>query len=637
MKHLVIGTAGHVDHGKTSLIKALTGIDTDRLKEEKQRGITIELGFASLVLPSGQILGIVDVPGHEKFIKNMVAGASGIDLVMMVIAADEGIMPQTKEHLQICSLLGISKGIIALTKIDLVEREWLELVKTEIEEFFQQTFLQDAPVIPISVINNKGIQDLISAIDTIVRTIPEKTNDHIFRLPIDRVFTIKGFGTVATGTVVSGHIGKGEDVQILPANTETRIRGIQIHNQSVEKAHKGQRAAINLQGIEKSALTRGDVMSRPYTIWPSQRMDVFLEFLPSNTRNLKNRTLVRLHAGTSERMARVILLEKDELTPGQTGWAQLVLADQDVVVAGDRFVLRSYSPVTTIGGGQIIDPWPTKHKRMNPHVIEDLILLKDGTLKEKIFVILQQCGYRGTDLRTLTFRLGTYMKKIQEELEKLLHEKKILLLDSENTTVIASDFFKQLEDRIQTILDAYHKNNPLREGMAKEELKASLEKFVSPKLFNVLLNDLQKRRKIASEKELIRLTGHQVELSGDLDALRHEIIRIYKQAGLTPPALPDVINKFNDQKKRVQNIIHFLLKDGGLVKISEELVFLREVLDQLQSRYTDALVKEGKATPARFKELTGLSRKYIIPLMEYFDTIKLTVRIGDHRVLRKKS
>jgi len=310
MKHLVIGTAGHVDHGKTSLIKALTGIDTDRLKEEKQRGITIELGFASLVLPSGQILGIVDVPGHEKFIKNMVAGASGIDLVMMVIAADEGIMPQTKEHLQICSLLGISKGIIALTKIDLVEREWLELVKTEIEEFFQQTFLQDAPVIPISVINNKGIQDLISAIDTIVRTIPEKTNDHIFRLPIDRVFTIKGFGTVATGTVVSGHIGKGEDVQILPANTETRIRGIQIHNQSVEKAHKGQRAAINLQGIEKSALTRGDVMSRPYTIWPSQRMDVFLEFLPSNTRNLKNRTLVRLHAGTSERMARVILLEK---------------------------------------------------------------------------------------------------------------------------------------------------------------------------------------------------------------------------------------------------------------------------------------------------------------------------------------
>ncbi|HQH16435.1 MAG TPA: selenocysteine-specific translation elongation factor, partial [Smithella sp.] len=315
MKHFVLGTAGHVDHGKTALIKALTGVDTDRLKEEKQRGITIELGFASLMLPSGQTLGIVDVPGHEKFIKHMVSGAAGIDFVLMIIAADEGIMPQTKEHLQICSMLGISRGIVALTKTDLVEQDWLDLVRSEIFDFLQGTFLEDAPVVPVSALKQEGLTELIKAIDEMARKIDQKADDGIFRLPVDRVFTMKGFGTVVTGTLVSDHIKIGEEIQILPGNITTRIRGMQVHNQPVEEAWAGQRTAINLQGVEKSTIERGNVLVRPKTVWPSQRLDVLVEFLAANAKNLKNRTLVRLHTGTSEIIARLILLDKDELAP----------------------------------------------------------------------------------------------------------------------------------------------------------------------------------------------------------------------------------------------------------------------------------------------------------------------------------
>jgi selenocysteine-specific elongation factor len=636
MNHLVLGTAGHVDHGKTALIKALTGTDTDRLKEEKQRGITIELGFTSLTLPSGHTLGIVDVPGHEKFVKTMVAGASGIDLVMMVIAADEGIMPQTREHLQICSLLGISRGIIALTKIDLVEQEWLELVQTEIKAFFKNTFLQDAPIVPVSAVTEQGLPELVEAIHTTVNSITDKTDDGIFRLPIDRVFTIKGFGTVVTGTIVSGQIAKGEEIQILPLNITARIRGLQVHNQSVEDAWKGQRTAMNLQGVEKSSIERGNIIARPQTIWPSQRLDVFLEFLASNPKSIKNRTLVRLHTGTNEIIARLILLEQDELAPGQTGWAQLVVSDQAAVVAHDRFVLRSYSPVTTIGGGRIIDPLPAKHKRMNQKVIEELNTLKEGTLTEKISIMLERCGYKGANPRFLAFRLGIRREKVEEIINLFLADEKAFLLDGEDTTVISSIFFSQLEALIVRHLDQYHKKNPLREGMPKEELKASLEKLATPKLFNMVLNSLAKKETIVSDRDSLRLFRHKVDISGDLDAMRQEIAGIYQQAGLAPPSLADVLNRFQD-KKKAQNIISLMIKEGRLVKINEDLCFSKDNIEKLKDDYTRLLMKDGKSTPATFKALTGLSRKYIIPLMEYFDMAKLTVRVGDHRVLRKPS
>jgi selenocysteine-specific elongation factor len=637
MKHFVLGTAGHVDHGKTALIKALTGVDTDRLKEEKERGITIELGFASLNLPSGQTLGIVDVPGHEKFIKHMVSGAAGIDLVMMVIAADEGIMPQTREHLHICSLLGISRGIVALTKIDLVEKDWLELVKSEINEFLRGTFLEGAPIVPVSALKKEGLADLIAALESTVNTIPEKADCGIFRLPIDRVFTMKGFGTVVTGTLISDRIKVGEDIQILPEEINARIRGIQVHNQAVEEAWAGQRTAINLQGIEKTSLQRGDVLVRPETVRPSQRLDVFVEFLISNSKSLKNRTLVRLHTGTSEIIARIILLEKDELAPGQKTFAQLVLANKDVVVAGDRFVLRSYSPITTIGGGQIIDPLPAKHKRLNSKIIEELNLLQNGTLPQRISVILEQAGFTGINLRGLAFRLGVNAKNIRESLENLFSAKKAFLLDNEDTTVISAYYFHQLEELIGQNLAAYHKKNPLQEGISKEELKASLGNIISPKLFNMALHSLNKKGTAASDKNNVRLAGHRVQLGGELDSLRHAIGKIYSEAGLTPPSLTDVANNFAEQKEKAQSIIKLMLKDGDLIKINEELCFARYALDKLRGDYKALLIKDGKATPSSFKDLTGLSRKYIIPLMEYFDMNKLTVRVGDHRILREKA
>jgi selenocysteine-specific elongation factor len=637
MQHFVLGTAGHVDHGKTSLIKALTGTDTDRLKEEKERGITIELGFASLALPCGHTLGIVDVPGHEKFIKHMVAGAAGIDLVLMVIAADEGIMPQTKEHLQICSLLGITTGLVALTKIDLVEKDWLELVRSEITDYLQDTFLAEAPIVPVSAVKETGIPELLAETDKIVSRLQEKNDDGIFRLPVDRIFTMKGFGTVVTGTLISDKIKVGEDVQILPENISTRIRGIQVHNQPTEEAFSGQRTALNLQGIDKATLARGNVLVRPQTLRPTKRLDVFFEYLASNTRKLKNRSLVRLHTGTTEIMTRIVLLNADELSPGEKSFAQLILADEDVVVAGDHFVLRSYSPVTTIGGGRILDPLPGKHKRKNKKILDDLQILQSGALPEKISVLLERAGFNGINVRSLAFRLGIHVKKIREALEKLFSDRQAILLSGDDTTALSSHLYAQLEDLLMKSLADYHQNNPLKEGISKEELKAALAGTVSAKLFNMVLASLGKRNLIASDKDNVRLASHLVQLAGEEDALRRSIASTYTQAGLTPPSLADVLNGFKDRKIKAQSIVKLMIKDGELIKINEDLCFTGEALTRLREEYKAQLVRDGQATPATFKDLTGLSRKYIIPLMEYFDTSKLTVRVGDHRILREKN
>ncbi len=636
MQHFVLGTAGHVDHGKTSLIKALTGIDTDRLKEEKERGITIELGFASLNLPTGATLGIVDVPGHEKFIKHMVAGAAGIDLVLMVIAADEGIMPQTKEHLQICSLLGITTGLVALTKTDLVEPDWLELVRSEITDYLKNTFLSGASIVPVSAVKEIGIPELLAEINKTVNTLKEKTDDGIFRLPVDRIFTMKGFGTVVTGTLTSDRIKVGEEIQILPEDISARVRGIQVHNAPVEEAFSGQRTAINLQGIEKSTLERGNVLVRPHTVWPTKRLDVFFEYLPSNIRKLKNRSLVRLHTGTTEIMTRIVFLDADELSPGEKTFAQLNLAEDDVVVAGDHFVLRSYSPVTTIGGGSILDPLPGKHKRKNKKVLEDLQILRDGTVTERISVILERAGFEGIHLRALAFRLGVHVKKIRETLEKLFSSHQAILLASEDTTCLSVHPYRQLEEMMLKSLAEYHKKNPLQAGISKEEFKSAQPPAVSIKLFNMALNELGKKGSVTSDKDTVRLSSHQVQLEGEEDQLRQSISSTYAQSGLTPPSLTEVLNSFQNRKAKAQNIIKLMLRDGDLVKINEDLCFSREALAKLREDYKAQLLRDGQATPATFKDLTGLSRKYIIPLMEYFDVNKLTVRVGDHRILREK-
>lgn len=638
MKHLVMGTAGHVDHGKTALIKVLTGVDTDRLKEEQERGITIELGFASLTLPNGRTLGVVDVPGHERFVRNMVAGAAGIDLVALVVAADEGVMPQTREHLHICTLLGIRKGFVALTKIDMVDEAWLELVSEDVRTFLQGTFLQNAPIVPVSSLTKSGIPGLLSTIAETADEVEQGTDVGLFRLPVDRVFTMKGFGTVVTGTLISGKVETGEEIEILPAGLRTRVRGIQVHNQSVETAETGQRTAVNLQGIDRYSIERGNVLTRPGVLVGSQRLDCIYRHLSANGHRLKSRALVRLHAGTSEIMARIILLDRDELEPGAECCCQLVLEALLTAVAGDRFVIRSYSPVTTIGGGLIIDPLPAKHKRPSASILSEFRKLADGTHEEKATVILDRAGIAGITEKHLVIRTGIRSRDLHRCLEGMFSAKTALLVDRDEMRVLSYTVYQAFQERILQELREYHAGNPLKDGLSREELRTTLDRggVISQKIFAMSLRELEKRQEIVTEKETIRLVGHIVHLQGEMENLQSQLSVLYRQGGIAPPTVREVMERFPDRKKEVASLIQVMTREGILVRISEDLNIDRDALMKLREDYRQLLIRDVKATPASFKDLTGLSRKFVIPLMEYFDMTKLTMRAGDHRILRER-
>lgn len=636
MKHIVLGTAGHVDHGKTALIKAITGVDTDRLKEEKERGISIELGFASLTLRNHLTLGVIDVPGHERFIKNMVSGAAGIDVVVLVIAADEGVMPQTREHLQICELLGIKKGLVALTKIDLVDKDWLDLVEDDVRNFLQGTFMENAPIIPVSALSGEGLEGLLDALIDITEGIDRKSDSGIFRLPIDRVFTMRGFGTVVTGTLTSGNVNVGDEVEILPQGILAKIRGIQIHGQTASTAEAGQRTAINLQGVEKATIERGDVLVRPYTLRPSKRLDLHVMYLPGHDKKLKNRSLVRFHVGTTELIARIILLDTEEMSPGEEGNAQIILESPAVAMSGDRFVLRSYSPITTIGGGVIVDPLPRKHGRYSERVNREFYLLRDGQDSEIVATMIARAGMEGIDIPRLTERTGMHQDLLKKILEVMYSQRKAVHIDSDGPKVFSFQVYQNLQEKILSETRAYHKKYPLREGIMKEELRNTMGSFISSKLFNMAIRELEKNGQMVVDREVVRLQGHSVNLKGKLEDIRTEIAAFYMASGLTPPTVREIITKFADQRDEVENVLGIMLKEGVLVRINEELYFHKDALQKLRENYRNLLMKEGKATPAGFKELTGLTRKFIIPLMEYFDMTKLTVRAGDHRILRER-
>ncbi len=636
MKHIILGTAGHVDHGKTSLIKALTGIDTDRLKEEKERGITIELGFASLALPGGVKLGIVDVPGHERFIKNMVAGASGIDMVMMVIAADEGVMPQTREHLQICSFLGIRKGMVVISKTDMVTQEWLELVKEDVATFLAGSFLEGAPVISVSAATQAGLEDLLGILNQIAATIGEDTDPGIFRLPVDRVFTMKGFGTVITGTLMSGMIELGENVEILPPGISSKIRGIQVHNASVERAEAGQRTAVNFQGLEKESIRRGDVVVRPGLLIPSRTLDVCFEYLGGFERKLKNRAQVRFHYGTSEIMARLIPMDREEVKSGEKVFAQLVLDEPAVTIAGDRFVIRSYSPVTTIGGGLIADPHPPKHKRFKPEVLEAFATLLEGDDTAKVSVIVGRAGLTGITLHELIVRTGIRSSLLRKILDRMLSERTAILLDKEETRVVSYIPYGELLDHLLAQLDRYHRKNPLREGLSREELRMALGLGGNQKFFAMAIKDLEKKGKIVVDRENVRRADHRVDLGIGLETMRNDIEIHYSRAGLSPPTVREVLEKYADKKDNARDVLSVLLREGALIRVTEDLYFSGEAILKLREAYKKQLLAQGQANPASFKDLTGLSRKFIIPLMEYFDLSKLTIRSGDVRILRER-
>jgi selenocysteine-specific elongation factor len=637
MKNIVLGTAGHVDHGKTALIKAITNVDTDRLKEEKERGITIELGFAPLTLKSGQRVGIIDVPGHEKFVKNMVAGAGGIDVVIMVIAADEGIMPQTREHMEICELLAVKEGLVALTKADLVNDEWIGLVKEDIENFLQDTFLENAPIIPISSVTSSGIPEFLDELNRIVERAEEHIRSSFFRLPVDRVFTMKGFGTVVTGTLISGKATVGDVVEFLPSQKKAKIRGLQVHNETAENATTGQRTAINLQGISKTAIRRGDLLACPNTFEPSNRFDVLLRYLPSARAKIKDRVLTRFHIGTAQVLSRLILLGKKEIKPGEDVYARVYLESPVAAMAGDRFVIRSYSPVTTIGGGKILDPLVIKKRQTDQVLLAELELLDKGDERVRTGVIMERAGLTGISIRHLSVRTGIALERQKKILEEMLSKGEAILLEREPQTVMSPMIYKSLRERILLEAKTYHEMFPLKNGFFKEELRVSTGDFIDQTLFNRAIRDLGRDGKIVVEKDKIRLQDHRVDLKGDLEKLREEIENIYLNAGLTPSATKDVLSRFPGKKKEAGSILTVLVHDGILVKVNEDMYFHRESIDGLEKRYRKLLNEEGKSSPATFRDLTGLSRKYAIPLIEYFDKTKLTIRVGDHRVLRGRS
>ena len=634
MKQIILGTAGHIDHGKTSLIKAISGTDTDRLKEEKERGITIELGFASLDLPGGQHLGIVDVPGHEKFVKNMVAGATGIDIVVMVIAADEGVMPQTREHMEICTLLGIQHGLIVMTKTDMVDEEWLELALEDIREFSQGTFLEDAPILPVSSVTGDGIPELISTIAEIAGSIPQRPPSSLFRLPIDRVFTMKGFGTVITGTLVSGKINVGETIMVYPTGITSKVRGIQVHNQSAQSAEAGMRTAINFQGLDKTAIKRGEVLSTPNALIASYMVDVSFHYLASSKKPLKNRTLIRFHTGTSEVMGYLILLDQEELPPGQTVVAQLRLDSPVAIVKDDRFVVRSYSPVRTIGGGQVLNPIPQKHKRLKQDVIDGLQHLTDEDPEAIISQQIQQAGYGGVSFSHLKIMTNLTDKQLDTALQHLLSKKTITQTDKQNRIFLHQFTFDQLIQKTAEYLANYHAANPLKAGMPKEELKSKFPQLSDPKVFNLVLNQMIKSNQIAQEENTVRLSDHRVSLGADQADIRKKIQAIYKKGGLQPPYFRDVPNLLEVDPNHTRDVMMLLVEEGQIVKTKDDLYFHVDAITELKNRLVDFLKAHGDITTPQFKEMTGASRKYVIPLIEYFDASKVTLRVGDSRKLR---
>jgi len=634
-KQIILGTAGHIDHGKTSLIKAMTGTDTDRLKEEKLRGITIELGFASLDLPGGQYLGIVDVPGHEKFVKNMVAGATGLDLVMMVVAADEGIMPQTREHMEICSLLGVRYGIVVMTKIDMVDEEWLELVTDDIEQYMQGTFLEKALILPVSSQTGQGIPELIATLDDLVATLPERPTTGLFRLPIDRVFTMKGFGTVITGTLISGSVKIGESVMIYPTGITSKVRGIQVHNQSVESAAAGQRTAINFQGLDRSVVDRGQVLAAPKALKPSYMVDIQIQYLKTNKRELKNRTRLRFHAGTSEILGNLVLLDRETLSPGDTTVAQIRLDTVVALVTNDRFVLRSYSPVRTVGGGVVLNPIPPKHKRLHPEIISGLEGLVEGDPETKIAQHIRQTGYGGLSFTDLRLATGLKDKAIEQPLGLLLSRKAIILLDKEERIYIHGDTVKQLRRKIQDSLTQYHQAYPLKAGMLKEELRSKFPSVRNPKLLTRVLSRMVQDKELIQDEEIIHLADHKVSLGVDQDTIKQKILAAYTDTGLMPPYFKELIKTLDTEAADAKDVLHLMVQDGQLIKAKEDLYFHADTVEKLRQELVAFLKEHGEITTPQFKEMTRATRKYVIPLIEYFDSQNVTIRIADIRKLRR--
>lgn len=632
MKSIIIGTAGHIDHGKTALVKALTGIDADRLEEEKRRGITIDLGFAHLELaaPSGEKirLGFIDVPGHERFVRNMLAGVGGIDLVLMVIAADESIKPQTREHFEICRLLSIPRGITVITKSDMVDEDTLSVVRMEIEDFVRGSFLDvsRSPVVAVSALKGTGLDELKREIVRLAADVPARDTEALFRLPIDRVFTMKGFGAVVTGTLIAGKVKKEEEVEVFPSRKRARVRGVQVHGSMADQAIAGQRTALNLAGVQMEELARGMTLAAPGAFEPTQKLEVQISLL-KDARPLKNRARVHFHAFTSETIAEVALRGVNELKPGASAFAQLRSAEPLLLLPGDRAILRQFSPVITIGGAVVLDAFPLSRQKQDA-VQRFLQTLSSGNRQDALLARIARRGHEGLSVAAAVRETGSKQSVLQPLIAALVQQKQIIQVAE---FLLSADALQKTRDRLIAALEVFHKANPLVGGISKEELREKIG--LHQTVMEAMLTQLTRDKKAEVAGEQVRLAGRGVELKDEEAKAKAQIEKAFADAGLKVPLMKEVLDKLPVDKVRAQKLVTLLLRDRVLIKLADDLVFHQTALEGLRQLMATQKAKTQKIDVATFKDLLGVTRKYAIPLLEYLDQQRITRRVGDERII----
>ncbi len=634
MKHVIIGTAGHIDHGKTTLIRALTGRNTDRLKEEQKRGISIELGFTYFDLPSGKRAGIIDVPGHEKFIKNMLAGVVGIDIVILVVAADEGVMPQTSEHLAILDLIGIEKGFVVITKSDLVDEEWLELVKEDVKDEIKDTFLEGAPIIPVSSTKGTGLDEVKSLIDELAFELEDREVDDMPRLPVDRVFSIQGFGTIVTGTLLSGKFHVGEEIQVFPGNRIGRIRSMQVHDEDTDIAYAGQRVAINIAGLKKDQINRGDVVAPINSMKETLLLDVKVKLIEGIDRSIENRTRLRLYIGAKEVLCRIILLDRDVLNPGEEAYAQLRLEEEIVAKRGDRFILRFYSPMFTIGGGQVLEPNATKRKRFDKEVLEELRIKEEGESVDIIEKIILDKSPIFPTLKEISIFTAMLEDKVRKEVEKLVQENKIIQFNlTKDLHLIHIQYFNQLKNNIIEELKEFHEKQPLKMGMSKEEIRSKFLKNAKPKVGDRFIDLLIEKGYIEQHKENICIKGFKIKYSPSQLRIKEEIIENYVMNEFLPPKRDELYEKIQGEKEEIDQVLNSLINRDEIIRLDDEILIYKSTYAEALEILKQYIEKNGSITVAEYRDELKTNRKVALSLLEHFDQLKITKRDGDRRVL----
>ncbi len=629
----IIGTAGHIDHGKTSLIKALTGQDTDRLKEEKERGISIDLGFARLDLPDGTSTGVVDVPGHERFIKNMLAGAHGIDLVLFTVAADDGVMPQTEEHLDIVHLLGVKSALFAITKADLVPAARIAEVEEEIDILTLGTALENSPKIAVSSVTGQGIAELKERIGQILKRIDKPAPGGYFRLPVDRAFVLQGHGVVVTGTALSGEIKTGEQVRCLPGNHSFRVRSLQVHGKPVDRAGWGQRVAMNLTGPERSDITRGHVICDEKISQTTDRFDAYVEVRPAARKGIKNHQRVRVHLGTAERLGKITILgEAAKIEPKQSSYCQITLTEPLLALRTDHFILRDETAQRTVAGGLVVNPWAQRHKRGEADLQTRLKALHHGDLAELTAAFVEDSEAFALPINSIYQFLNLREDAIRGGIDGM---KRLRAVSAEGEKLYTTELkWRRLGERILTQLKDFHAAHPLVPGMDMEEMRGKLAYELTPKFFRVVVDLLTQEKTLSREENLVRLTSYQVKLSGAEKILMDKIRKILGAEPLAPPDLKEIEKQAGVTRNRLNELLRILEREGSVVRVTAEMYFLTSAIDRLRTMLIKYLIDKGEMPASAFRDLIGSSRKYTIPLLEYFDRDGLTVRIGDLRRLK---